>query len=364
MKKVIVALCALAMLGLVACHKDEEATQQPGGETPVTPTPTPTPTPPATNQEGVYNPGAHIVTISVNDTAREQWSWTDGRLVSVTDGTSSSEKMHYTYDDNGRISSITLNATGAMSGDLGVTYSGDYISSMNMVSGGTQLVAMQVSHNSANKVSSALLTLEDNLLLDIFNSVISQFTGGGDGDDFVTGIDSTSASVAFSWNGDNVRTAIINVKARLATTLGQIGSLIDDFSIFGSYGSTLQALVTYMPDKPVYLRVAMADTVAYTYDDHVNPFRHNLGRLIPSDMSISVDVSALSANNATSEMHSAGATLDVLIALMGSTPTQVYNTDYPLDVRNNNYRYDYNDAGYPVSVTDQEANVKTYTYQQ
>lgn len=367
MKKALVALCALALLGMTACNKEEDPEVLSGNrETPAapTPTPTPTPTPQGAGQEGVYNPGARIVAISVDGAPSEQWTWNeDGQLVSVTDASFSTEKMHYTYSSDGRISSVTLNANGAMSGDMGVTYSGEYISALSVMSGADEIVAAQVSHNSANKVSGATLELEDDLLVDVFNGVISQFIGDSTGNGLINGMDSTSASVRFTWTGDNVGTAILNIKARLETTLGQIGSMIDDYSIFGSYGTIIQQMVTYAPDKKVYLRVSLADTAAYTYDNHVNPFRHNLGRLIPDDMSLTLDLSALTANNAASEVHSTGASLDVLIAIT-TTPMQVYHTDYPMAGNSSSYSYQYNTDGYPVSVTNQEGSVKTYTYQQ
>ena len=110
MKKILVALCAVALIGLTGCKKEEVKPNEPavvnngggqGGqqEPPVDTVP----------QElvwadipGVYSPSAKIVTVNEDDALSETWSW-ENNLLKVVSAADGSEKVRFTHDERGRV---------------------------------------------------------------------------------------------------------------------------------------------------------------------------------------------------------------------------------------------------------------------
>ena len=118
-------MCAVALLGMTACQKDDltpepTATQNQGsGETPQTPA--------ETDRAGVYAPESKIVSISVDGELSEEWNWEDGKLMSVSNA-AGQDKVNFTYGADGRVNTMTVNATDMLSGTVTMTYSGESLS--------------------------------------------------------------------------------------------------------------------------------------------------------------------------------------------------------------------------------------------
>ena len=353
MTKLFVALCALATLSLVACKKGEE-------------TPTPNhPNNPAQQydtREGAYDPVGKIVAVTYSDdTPSEEWVWENGKLQRVNND------VLFTYRADGRVDQVEIQniQTGGLlpidglGGTMAVSYSGDYISALSVMNDGTEALTVQVQHNSAKKISGATIDLSDNVLLDLFNSMLAQFMPDSTGsDNFATAVDNVTGNVSFSWNGDNVNQALLNIGFRVATTVGTLVNLIGEenlSSMFGENGSMLALAASMFPNQPLYFNVTVGDTVDYTYDNKVNPFHHYLGRL---------HISALTANNVLSEEHTGNAHVTITTSLGGSN-MQLYETDYPLPLEPNYYEYlEYNAKGCPLRMVNADYVETDYQYRE
>lgn len=349
MKKLFVALCALAMVALVACKKDK-------------PTPSnndPTPSEQRDTREGAYDPVCKITGIVYSDdTAPETWLWDPetGHLLSVNDDDYCGgyvERISFNYRNDGRVDYVNVRNLSLgdflqnmeVDGTLQVTYNGDYISGLTVLNNGTQVLAAQVEHNSSTKkISGASIDLSDNMLLGLFNDLLTQFLGdSANSGDMITSVDNVIGNVLLTWDGNNVSQSLLSIGFRAATTLGTLVNLVgqDNLDMFGQYGSLLALAAAFAPNQPLYFNVTVADTVDYSYDDKVNPFFHYLGR---------IDISALSANNVVAAIHTGIAHVAITTSLNGQT-TQFYETDYPLPLESTFNDYlEYNEAGCPLRM--------------
>lgn len=373
MKKVIVMLCAAAVLCLTGCKKENPAPETGSSTSAPAPTPTPTPTP-ESNSEGLYNPNCKIIRIETayNGTS-EEWDWDDNnRLQSVLDG-DGAVRSAFTYDEHGRVSSV-IRYGNQLSGTMGVTYNGNYISRISLVNGGAEVVGASISHNSNHKISSATLNLSDNYLINMFNMMLARYLTDSTGNSLAPEVDSLQGSMAFDWNGENVSMARMDVRFRVTVMLGMLKNVLSSLSSFG-IDSTMLTYVDALPDNtPIIFKITARDTANYTsYDDKVNPFRHYMGNL---EKLLQLDASMLSANNAIAGTVSGTASIaisaEITATVFGQTITQeipfttlnqpLPSSVLPLSVINN--RYTYNSANYPVSVTNGEGISTTYTYAQ
>lgn len=358
MKKIFMALCAMAMVAFVACKKD-----------PVTPTPDNNdPAEQHDTREGAYDPVCKITGIVYSDdTAPETWLWDPetGHLISVNDDDYCGgyvERISFTYRNDGRVDQVQISnietggllPIGNLSGTMAVGYNGEYISSLSVVNGDAEVLTVNVQHGSDKKVSGATLDLADNVLLDLFNTMLAQFLADSTGQgDLATSVDNVTGSVSFSWEGSNVRQALLTLGFRVASTVGTLIDVVGEenlTSVFGQYGSYL----TMVPaTQPLYFNVTVGDTVAYTYDNKTNPYRHFLGRL---------DVSALTANNVETAIHNGNAHIAIGTTIMGQT-MQLYETDYALPVESTFNDYlEYNAAGCPLRMEDADGTVIEFQY--
>ena len=342
-------MCTAALLLTVGCKKEEPQNNSgngSGGEQPQQ----------RDLREGAYDPVCKIAGVTYSDgSTPEVWTWQNGKLQHVN------QDVLFSYRSDGRVDNVTVNNLSLgdvlpgtqLSGTMSVSYSGDYISDIVVENQGTQVLTAQVQHNSSNKVSGATLGLDNELLLDLFNMMLAQFlndsTGSGNA---ATGVDNVSGQVAFTWQGENVSQARLNVGFRVASTVGTLVDLVgeENLDMFGTYGQYL----TLLPDnQPLYFTIAVGDTVDYTYDNKVNPYKNYLGR---------VHISCLSQNNMDMEVHNGSIGVVISTSLFGSM-IQLYQTSYPLPIDDKYYEYSsYNNAGCPLRMVDQEGTVTEFQY--
>ena len=363
MKKIITVLCCASLMLVAGCKKEEQPNNQGSGNS--------DPVVQHDEREGAYDPVCKIAGITYNDgTVPETWLWdtTTGHLMSVNDDDMCGgyvERVRFTYRPDGRVDQVDVSNLSLgellpgtqLSGTLHVDYSGDQVSSIAVTNSGTQVLAAQVQHNSNNKVSGATLEMSNDLLVDLFNMVLAQFlndsTGSGDA---VTAVDNVSGNVAFQWDGNNVSQARLNVGFRVESTVGTLVDLVgeDNLSMFGTYGSLLAMAAAITPNLPLYFTVAVGDTVDYTYDNKVNPYKNYLGR---------VHISCLSANNMNMEVHNGNANVIISTSLGGGSLQQIYQTNYALPINDKSYDYEqYNSANCPTRIVDQDGVVTLIQY--
>lgn len=339
-RKLYIAFCAVAMLATVACNK--EPLQSPASDG-ATPTEQP-------RREGEFNPECKISIITFSDnTAPELWFWNDstGLLMSVEVADlcgGYTDKTLFAYNADGRVNTVTMTGTdpdsvpllGELSGMVTVEYGGNKVATLSLTDDGEVRLRADVEHDGP-KVSGATLSFSNNMLADLFNHVMSEFNYGNLG----ISADSVSGNVAFVWSGDNVSRMLFSVAFRAGTTLGAVRQVMGYDSIAG---------FANLPDsEPIRITVVISDTVDYTYDNMPNPYCGFLGR---------VHISALTAGNVTSEEHNATATVTFGTA---ATP-QILRYTRPMPLPTRTCRYDYNDKGFPVSLTDDKGVVSFYEY--
>lgn len=370
MKKILVALCAVTLIGLTACQKDKvtpnEPTTQDSGQTP-----TPQPQPGQSTWAdiaGVYSPAAKIVAVSENGAASETWTW-ENDLLKVVANANGSEKVSFTHDGQGRVATMTVNGDGMLSGTVNVTYTGEDMTQLSLE--GTSNVSAQLT-NSNHKLMSADLNMDgmdNSTLISLFNTAVAQFIGNNSADNIISGIDSVSGSITFTWDGNNVSTSTSTISARLKTTIGQIAALLNnDFSMFGQYGDLIASYAQASPNTPLYINATLNDESDYTYDNNPNPLRRYMGDMIRfEDNMPSFNVTTFSDNNIIEEGHIGVASINIYtvinIPFLGENTYPLYNTDYNLYNKVVPYTYSYRADGYPVSV-ESNSGTKTYTYQE
>lgn len=379
MKKILVALCAVALIGLSGCKKDEvkpneSAVENNGGggqggnpQNPGDPGNPQNPEPTWADIAGVYSPAAKIVAVSENGVASETWSWENG-LLKVVANANGSEKIRFTHDGQGRVTTMSVNGNGMLSGTVNVSYTGE---DMTLSLAGTSNVSAQLT-NINNKPMRADLNLDgmDNgTLISLFNTAVAQFTGNNNADNIISGIDSVSGSMTFTWEGNNVSTSTSTISARLKTTIGQIAALLNnDFSMFGEYGDIIANYAQASPNTPLYINATLNDESDYSYDSNPNPLRRYMGDMIRfEDNMPSFNVTTFSANNIIEEGHIGIAHINIYtvisLPILGEFTYQLYNTDYNLYNKVVPYTYSYRADGYPESVESNNG-TKTYTYQE
>lgn len=351
MKKLLWALCAVMLLTLSACKKDNpEPENNPaggGGSNPSVQMPT---------GDGVFNPAQRIVSIAIDGTTSEEWAWANDVLTTIMTADENGnlvETSWFEYD-NYRLAS----ATGTLEGmpiEMSYTYNGDKLSLLSLYSGPMEVMNIVPTRNAAGKVNHLTMNVNETLL-----AMLSELFGNGF-PDILGKLQPTKGASKFSinnsafaadlaWQGDNVSQLIFTAQITGSVTLEEIRQVVDLDSLAGAYASMLE----YLSDTtPIPFSVAMADTASFTYDSQHNPFYGFLGALDPTN---------LSANNAIETTNRGTATLTVTIDLGFMQLPLTF--PYPMGNTTETHSYTYNAAGFPVTATDSEGSVIQYTYQQ
>ncbi|MBP5527633.1 MAG: hypothetical protein J6X79_04170 [Bacteroidales bacterium] len=353
MKKILYALCAMMMLAMTACHRDDNNPQGPanGGGTPQ---PDPIPT-----GEGIFNPDQKIETIAIDGQTSEQWVWTNGKLMMVenADGATS-------FEYNGwRVSEMTTILEGT---PVDVEYAYDdnnKLATVDAYSGNMHAIGIVFNHNNAaGKISDMSLNINSTLL-----GLLSELIGNGGIPGFTKGmskfsIENTDFNAHLTWEGDNVKRMILDGTVSINTTIDEASNLLSMMNIdsLGSFNldSIISTFSFLLTDSNLLVTVQLADTTDYTYDSQNNPFYGYLGAL---------DVTTFSANNAKTMRSSGTANISI------TAHTWLGNQAIPLPAysigsRSETYTYTYNNANFPLTVTvtdsDNASSVKQYTYKQ
>lgn len=329
MKKILLAVCAISLISLVGCKKDD-----------------PTPEPQPTTGEGIYNPDAHIATV-VNNDGTQQWIWNGDKLDRIessdNDGNATSVQQ-FTYNGN-RIASISQTISGVQT-ETRVTYSGNLISAIGIYTDGNRSVNANVSHNASNKINRIDLDVDASYISTLLGDLIGNIDLGGmkNGSKFT--LNNADIYATLEWQGDNVSRMIINADINAGITMDDLSQFIDLTEVLGDAASWVSLIQGEQP-----LIISLKDTIDYTYDDQHNPLQGMIGMLDPQ---------VLSANNYTiMDNHGmADVNLTINIPFVGSYPIE---RNVPI-VRVSDLFYTYNNAGFPLTVSDDQGNETTYTY--
>lgn len=353
MKKLLWALCAVMLLTMSACKKDNPEPENipgggnGGGSNPPTQMPT---------GDGVFNPAQRLISIAIDGTTSEEWAWDNDVLTTIMtadDNGNMVESSWFEYD-NYRLTSTTGTLEG-MPVEVSYTYNGDKLSLVSVYSGPMEVMNVVPTRNAAGKVNHLTMNINETLLAmlsQLFSDGIPDILGKmqpakGTGK---FGIDNTAFAADLTWQGDNVSQLVFNAQISGSVTLAEIRQMVNIDSLIGTYASML----SYLSDTtPLPLTVTMADTASYIYDNQHNPFYGFLGAFDPTN---------LSANNPTEITNRGTATLTLTLDLGFMQLPLTF--PYPMGNTTETRSYTYNAAGFPLTFTDGEGSVTQYTYQQ
>lgn len=347
MKKLFVVLCAVAALGLAACHKDNPQPSEVGDgrggqqqdEIPA--------------GDGVFNPDMRITSVVYDDDRLpEIWLWQDGKLQSINnDDNCGGYTPVSTFVYNGwRVASMTSSQDG-LSYEAYYSYVGDKLSEVTAFAGNIEAVDIVFGHNTEGKIDHMSLNVNNTLL----NWVLQMFGGGA----FKStasrlpqskmSVDTTAFDIDLDWQGDNVSRMYFTGSLMLNVTLAEIAQIVDLDSLFGDNASLL-AMIDQTAEMP--LQVTINDTVSYTYDNQHNPFCGFLGAMDPAN---------LSTNNATAVTTTGSVTFTFTVSTFIGTVYPAFPMSLPSETMV--YSYTYNNNGYPLTVTDSEGSETEYAYE-
>lgn len=367
MKKLFFALCAVAALGLTACHKDDQNNGNNGNN----------------NQqqeqipegEGIYNPAKHIASVEYSDATVETWNWADSKLQSIAtndvDGNNSTATFSY---DGWRLSQMTMEG-GDMPGTVTYTYSGDKMSNFTITSGSMQMASVDIVHTGDKithldmNVDNAALQLLANMLGNMgdFGGIFANAMGNrltasmtraaqaaANGGKFTIG--NTDFDVDFTWTGENVSRVLLSATINLGITGDELSQLMSLDPSMSTYASLLSYVAG---DQELPVVVTINDTMDYTYDSHVNPKQGFFGAV-----NITLDAAMLSANNAASATNHGTMNADITITIPFLGAQHIPYSQAIGDGEIIDYTYIYNAAGYPATVEGSDGSVTFYTYQE
>ena len=342
MKRVVLALCAVAMLSMVACKKDTNENQNnPGGGTEQVP-----------QGEGIFSPSQKIETITIDGQLSEEWTWTNDKLVSIAKAEGGAMLDNTTFEYNGwRVSSMST-IMESMPVDVDYTYNNDKLSTVAAYSSYLQVVGILFDHNAEGKINHLSLNINSMLLdalVQMLGNGIPIFGMKGPASSKMS-IDSTNFNAYLTWQGDNVSQMVLSGTVMAQLTLDEISQYMNIDSLIGG-NSWMLAMLT---DSTLSVTINLADTNRYTYDSQHNPFCGYLGAL---------DITTMSANNVAT-MHASGVVNISVTAQTLMGPVTLPLPSYPIEERNDTYTYTYNSAGYPLTSTNSEGSVTQYTYKQ
>lgn len=359
MKKVLMMLCAVAVLAMVGCSKDPtdpEHINGGGGNGNGGGTDRPDPIP---EGEGIFSPAQKIDTILVDGQVSEIWNWTDNKLMNVY---SSEGDRSFTY--NGwRVATLST-IMQQVPVEATYTYSGDKLASVDAYSGNIQAVGIVFNHNAAGgKISDMSLNINSTML-----GLLSQLIGNGGIPGFTKGmskfsIENTDFNARLTWQGDNVSRMILDGSVSINTTIDEARNLFSMMNMDSLGSFNIDSMISFfgplLMDSNLVVTVQLADTTNYTYDNNNNPFYGYLGAL---------DVTTFSANNANTMQSSGVAQMSITANTLFGVQTIPIPFSIPIGTRSETYAYTYNNAGFPLTVTvtdgDNASSVKHYKYKQ
>lgn len=359
MKKTLLALSALMMLGLAACDPDDDKPITPGGETPDNP-----------SGSYSYSPALKISQIKDSGQVIEQWSWNGNRLDRVvSESEEGSDTATFGYTGYVLTSINTTDGTEAI-----LNYQDGLLNKVTLTSPtslGTPVTADITLAYNGTKVSNIQMPIPEEL----FNSLMGN-------DDIPESFkqakgsknNSGALNIDFLWSGNNVTTT--NMTATLSYDING-ADLMEMASMFG-----LDQLAENIPaaalailanvNFPTEMTVTIVNNS--TYDEMINPLCGYMGALVDMNDLDNLELGSIfSANNvltsasSTTMNYSITIPAEVMLALQlagfnlsSYGITSPISGSVPMDEETVTYTYQYNNEGFPTLIN----NTYEYIYAQ
>ena len=324
MKKTTILLFSAALaLGFVSCTKEQKVEPiNGGGDNP------PTPTVP-TYQEGVFAPIMKVVTINKDDGNTESWNWEGEQLKSVTSTESGTRRFTY---QNGKLNSTTGSVLG-VDGDVNFFYNGNELSRCTANNNGTEMALVTFSHANG-RINGADIALDAEYISGMLDGfLLSGKNKHFDPKQLTLTEDDNCIHMDFTWNGDDVTSVVTTGLIPFDMTKEMYQSIRDYLPV----SETILSLVDiyFLVNNALPMRISIADTIDYTYDNKINPFFCFFGDITPTNLSLHNVLTAINYGNVS------------ISVVLSSNPMQIYTQ--PMD-ETETYTYQYNDRNYPTRV--------------
>lgn len=374
-----------ALILATACKKDDEI------EHTIPPEPF-DPTEVDTNYVvGRYERPVHLATLT-EENETHYFSWDNSetpRLLSVgpTDQVRTIE-----YDDQGRQLQVNIPAT-ALGGAqvMRFTYGYDLLQSMQLkTADGATLITAAPTFD-GNRMASIYYEDVDQ---EVISRYISNFFNN-DSKELVGNISVTNLQATYSWTGSNVSGEHLMASGTADLAVGGLVQMLNldtsfyrmiietsglDEQIPGITPELLANFVDLMSDSSCHIVVDVDLYNRYTYDSHPNPlygfwgwgFLGNTRVLSQHNISGTVREGLATANLSVNLPTSVPSTYDLFtrialtaaLAYLNNEYPGGFHYSYPIDLDGEeHYRYTYNNQGWPLTATDDNGQITTYTYE-
>lgn len=324
MKKLFLALGAVAMMGLAACDPDNENNL---------------------SNNGQYAPEMKISEIRRDGDTRQAWTWNENKLERVD------------YRSNGQTIS---SATFTYDGDRLVQVTGPYDALTRLIYSGNQISQIEFQQDGiAGTFNLEYNNGKVNKMTLPFSREILQELAGDDFPEFITR-GTGEMVVDLTWTGNNVSRQVLAANFSASISASEMMEMAEMMGM----SDMLEPIAPFVGMLAAFqfpITLSMTTTTTVSHDDKHNPFQGYMGRF-----SIQEEIHTIfSANNpttvsSTTEMNYSLTLPDGLPAMLAAMGVNL--ADYgitfpitgtvPMDEDVDNYSYQYNDRGFPTHITD------------
>lgn len=324
MKKTLLALSAIAMLGFAACNPNDDEKKLPNN--------------------GQYMPGMKIAEIRDNGGTQEKWIWNGNQLDTVkyySNGQNISLAT-FTYD-GGRL----VQVTGPYGYSTHLNYAGDQLAQVGIQQDG--IAGTFILEYSNGKVNKMTLPFSREMLAEMAGDELPEFITRGTGE----------MNVNLTWTGNNVSRQDLNATFNISITASELMEMAEMLG-FSEMLAPIAPYASMLSAFQFPLVLGMNASTSIIYDNYHSPYQGYWGRFDMEQI-----YSIFSSNNPTSV--STNNTMNYSLSLPEGLPALLAGfgvnlADYgisfpitgsvPVDQDEESYSYQYNDKGYPTHITD------------
>ncbi|MDO4216543.1 MAG: hypothetical protein Q4D03_00020 [Bacteroidales bacterium] len=310
--------------------------------------------------EGVHQPAYKVATIKLNGADAQSWDWAKSKLNSIND---IANNINYTFSYTGnQMTHTQLAYSDGTTQSIRYTYSGDYLTKVEVVNNSRSDITMYVNHNASNQISTIDVEVSDAFLISAGMSIMNgtfnfktgaarylfsenayeslltmaQLYAASHNNNAKYSIENKHFSLSYTWNEDNVASETFTGNVNATITVDDITQIV------GSDNAMLAAILQYLDSDADYpFNVDVERTTRYTYDEKYNPYWYC--------WTTGFDAQNLSKNNIVTDnaTGSGQATVTVTLPIMGTNTYPIRTIDLSHNI---NYTYTYGKKKYPTSI--------------
>ena len=367
-----------------ACKKDDD----PEHNTP--PEPQPYPGEVDTNYVlGQYQPTRMLATMTEADET-QRFTWGVGETPLLLYMGPDNQLKEFEYDEQNRQKRVN-NPASSLSGPqtLQYTYNESGLTQLSLISSGTTLLSAATTCDGNLLKSVHYDNVDENVIMGYINNFLAS-----QNKDLVENISINDLRSDYSWTGSDVTDEHLTAAGTTDLAVGELVRFLNlDTSFYrmiientglgeqipGISPQLLADFVDMMSDSTCHVVVDVDLFISYTYDGHPNPLYGFWGWGFLGNTRV------LSQHNIQGSVREGLANLNLSVNLPTSVPDRYdwstrimltlaltylngqypdgFHYTYPVDLNGEEHNsYTYDNQGWPVSVTDNDGHVTTFTY--